>query len=51
MDSPVTFSDTISPVCLPSRNTTDLYVNKAAIVVGWGALQEGLCQKGIIDAT
>lgn len=41
MDSPVEFSDTISPVCLPSFGTTDLYVNKAAVVVGWGALQEG----------
>lgn len=42
MDSPVEFSDTISPVCLPSFGTTDLYVNKAAVVVGWGALQEGV---------
>ncbi|KAI9553933.1 hypothetical protein GHT06_019204 [Daphnia sinensis] len=40
MDSPVEFSDTISPVCLPSFGTADLYVDKAAVVVGWGALQE-----------
>ncbi|EFX75606.1 hypothetical protein DAPPUDRAFT_26576, partial [Daphnia pulex] len=40
MDSPVKFSSTISPVCLPSAGTRDLYVNKDAVVVGWGALQE-----------
>jgi hypothetical protein len=42
LDSPVKFSNTISPVCLPSSGTKDLYVNKEAVVVGWGALQEGI---------
>ncbi len=41
MDKPVEFSATIAPVCLPSVDTKDLFVDKEAVVVGWGALQEG----------
>ncbi|KAK4007979.1 hypothetical protein OUZ56_013138 [Daphnia magna] len=41
LDSPVTFSDAISPVCLPPIGTTDQFVSKESTVVGWGALREG----------
>ena len=34
--SPVTFSDRVSPICLPSASTN--YDNKVATVTGWGRL-------------
>ena len=34
--SPVTFSDRVSPICLPSASTN--YDNKVATVTGWGYL-------------
>jgi hypothetical protein len=37
MASPVEFTETISPVCLPPQETNDQYVGKLAIVKGWGA--------------
>ena len=41
LDSPVQFSRSISPVCLPTLGTNEQYVAKEAVVVGWGALKEG----------
>ena len=41
MESPVFPTPTISPVCLPPAGSNDLYVNKDAAVIGWGALKEG----------
>ena len=41
MASPVAFTETISPVCLPTEETNDQYVGKLAIVKGWGATGEG----------
>ena len=35
--SPVTFSDRVSPICLPSASTN--YDNKVATVTGWGNLE------------
>jgi len=39
MESPVVFSDTVSPVCLPT--TSDDYTMKDAVVMGWGTIKEG----------
>ena len=36
LSSPVTFSSTVSPICLPS--TSDNYENTVATVTGWGTL-------------
>ncbi|XP_057376097.1 clotting factor G beta subunit-like [Daphnia carinata] len=38
MASPVNFTSTISPVCLPSLGTRERYAEKAAAVIGWGSL-------------
>jgi hypothetical protein len=40
MASPVAFTETISPVCLPPRETNHQYVGQLAIVKGWGATGE-----------
>ena len=37
--SPVSFSDRVSPICLPSASTN--YDNKVATVTGWGTLSSG----------
>ena len=42
LDSPVTFSSAIAPVCLPPMGSTDQFVSKESTVVGWGALREGI---------
>ncbi|XP_057375476.2 transmembrane protease serine 11D-like [Daphnia carinata] len=39
MDSPVTFTSSISPVCLPSPGANDTYVNQTAAIIGWGSTQ------------
>ncbi|EFX78206.1 hypothetical protein DAPPUDRAFT_105498 [Daphnia pulex] len=40
LDSPVKFTETISPVCLPPQGSNDQYVGELAIVKGWGATGE-----------
>jgi len=37
---PVTFSDTVSPACLPSDGTQD-YAGQEATVIGWGIIEDG----------
>lgn len=39
MDSPVTFTKSIRPICLPTGNAA--YVGQSATVIGWGSLREG----------
>lgn len=39
MDLPVTFSQTVRPICLPSSSSR-LYNGQTATVIGWGSLQE-----------
>ncbi|XP_045033720.1 chymotrypsin B isoform X2 [Daphnia magna] len=42
MDSPVTYSKDISPVCLaPASGEPDVYAGETASVMGWGDLQSG----------
>lgn len=41
LESPVFFTQTISPVCLPPSGSNDQYTDKDAAVIGWGALKEG----------
>lgn len=36
MESPVTFTRTISPVCLPPISLADQYANRDAVTIGWG---------------
>ena len=37
---PVTFTDTVSPACLPSDVTQD-YAGQVATVIGWGIKEDG----------
>lgn len=41
MDSQVSFTSTISPICLPPEGSIDQYVNKESVIIGWGTLKEG----------
>ena len=45
--SPVSFSDRVSPICLPSASTN--YDNKVATVTGWGTLSSGGSQPSILQ--
>ena len=45
--SPVTFSDRVSPICLPSASTD--YDSKVATVTGWGTLSSGGSQPNILQ--
>ncbi|KAI9554650.1 hypothetical protein GHT06_019923 [Daphnia sinensis] len=38
MASPVNYTSSISPVCLPSIGTRDRYSDKTAAIIGWGSL-------------
>lgn len=49
LDSPVTFSSAIAPVCLPPMGSTDQFVSKESTVVGWGALREGGRQPDVLQ--
>ena len=49
MESPVFFTSTVSPVCLPPAGSNDLYTDKDAAVIGWGALKEGNSGNSIVD--
>ena len=45
--SPITFSDRVSPICLPSTSTN--YDSKVATVTGWGTLSSGGSQPNILQ--
>ena len=45
--SPVSFSDRVSPICLPSASTN--YDNKVATVTGRGTLSSGGSQPNILQ--
>jgi len=45
--SPLSFSDRVSPICLPSASTN--YDNKVATVTGWGTLSSGGSQPNILQ--
>lgn len=47
LESPVSFSDRVSPICLPSTSTN--YDNKVATVTGWGTLSSGGSQPNILQ--
>jgi len=49
LDSPVTFSSTMSPVCLPNVATSDKYAQQEAAVIGWGAIKEGGSQPSVLQ--
>ena len=38
LEEPVTFSDKIQPICLPSGG--DLYEGKSALLAGWGGIED-----------
>lgn len=40
--SPVAYSDTISPICLPVTGYFDGLPGKQAVVIGWGSLSDGI---------
>jgi Trypsin len=39
--SPIQYTASISPVCLPNIGDTNQYINYEAAVIGWGASREG----------
>ncbi|XP_057376100.2 chymotrypsin-like protease CTRL-1 [Daphnia carinata] len=41
LDSPVTYTSTISPFCLPAPGLADRYVGSEAAIIGWGDVQQG----------
>lgn len=44
LDSPVQYTRTIRPICLPPAGTTTDYAGLTATVIGWGSLREsGFC--------
>lgn len=47
LDSPVTFSKTIRPVCLPSGESS--FSQLTGVVVGWGSLRENGPQPSILQ--
>ncbi|GLH08206.1 Serine proteinase stubble [Gryllus bimaculatus] len=47
LDSPVTFTQQVRPVCLPSGNA--LYAGQTATVIGWGSLRESGRQPEILQ--
>ncbi|XP_059480356.1 proclotting enzyme-like [Neocloeon triangulifer] len=47
LDSPVTFTSMIRPICLPTGS--DAYDGKKATVVGWGSLRESGPQPSILQ--
>jgi secreted trypsin-like serine protease len=47
LDSPVTFTNMIRPICLPTG--ADLYAGSTATVVGWGSLRESGPQPSVLQ--
>ncbi|XP_057374920.1 trypsin-1-like [Daphnia carinata] len=41
LESPVTYSKDVSPICLPSVGLNDQFVNKDAAIIGWGTTKSG----------
>lgn len=48
MDSPVSFSHSVRPICLPS-SSSKLYSGNTATVIGWGSLRENGPQPAILQ--
>jgi len=46
LSTPVTFSDRVKPICLPSVSTN--YDSKVATVTGWGTLSSGGSQPSVL---
>lgn len=40
MDSPVSFSHSVRPICLPSSSSSKQYSGSTGTVIGWGSLRE-----------
>lgn len=40
MDSPVTYSKTVRPICLPQQDTSRQFSGAVGTVIGWGSLRE-----------
>lgn len=49
LDSPIDYTSTISPVCLPPSDSSDQYTDKEAAVIGWGAIREGGGQPSVLQ--
>ncbi|KAK9890287.1 hypothetical protein WA026_010390 [Henosepilachna vigintioctopunctata] len=47
LDSPVTFTEQIRPICLPSTGSE--YAGKTATVIGWGSLRESGPQPSVLQ--
>ncbi|KAI9554652.1 hypothetical protein GHT06_019925 [Daphnia sinensis] len=49
LSSPVPYSATISPVCLPPQGSSDQFVNREAAIIGWGTVEEGGSQPAVLQ--
>lgn len=47
LDSPVTFSRNVKPICLPTGNSQ--YAGQTATVIGWGSLRESGPQPAVLQ--
>ncbi|KAI9553936.1 hypothetical protein GHT06_019207 [Daphnia sinensis] len=48
LETPVEYSETISPVCLPSADSDDKYVDRDVTIIGWGSPIEGGFQSHVL---
>jgi hypothetical protein len=48
MDSPVTFTKAVHPVCLPNGGSR-MYNGMSGVVVGWGSLRENGPQPSVLQ--
>lgn len=49
LETPATFSRTVSAVCLPPAGSEEKFVGRTAAVIGWGALREGGPQPSVLQ--
>ncbi|XP_055713666.1 proclotting enzyme [Phlebotomus papatasi] len=49
LDTPVQFSSSIRPICLPPANEVRQYNGKTGVVIGWGSLRENGPQPSILQ--
>lgn len=48
MDSPVTYTRTVRPICLPQQDTSRQFSGAVGTVIGWGSLRESNYKKALM---
>ncbi|XP_045024532.1 trypsin-1 isoform X2 [Daphnia magna] len=49
LDSPVVFTPTISPICLPPNDSSDQHAYRKTVAIGWGAPTENGTQANVLQ--